>query len=469
MSMREVQVLQATKTAPNSRGRNNNYAVQIDRIRVAAYCRVSTDGDEQLGSFESQKLYYEEKIRKNKEWAMAGIFADEAITGTKIDKREGFQEMIRKCLNGEIDMILTKSISRFSRNTPDTIKYVRMLRDKNIAIMFEKENINTLDSTGELLFTILSSLAQDESRNISENCKWGIRTKFKNGEMHLNTFKFLGYDKDENGKLVINKEQAKTVRRIYRDFLIGINPAQIAKELTEEKVPGCLGQTKWYPSTVTGILKQEKHMGDALLQKTYTADFLTKRQVRNNGEIAQVYVKDSHKGIIDKQTWNAVQEEFDRRERFMESHGTDRYSYGADCMPFCEKVFCGECKSLFTRHSWRSRGIVQWQCKNHRKDGKVACTNAYVDNADLEKGFVKAFNRLVTDRDKHMERWQQMKSDGTPLEKIRAGQMMEAVENDPLTRFVPEIAQLLLCEVTVLGAKKYEFFFLEGSRVKVSV
>ena len=153
----------------------------------------------------------------------------------------------------------------------------------------------------------------------------------------------------------------------------------------------------------------------------------------------------------------------------MEAHGTDRYSYGADCVPFCEKVFCGECGSLFTRHSWKSRGIVQWQCKNHRKDGKVVCTNAYVSNADLEKGFMKAFNRMVTDRDKHMERWQQMKTDGTPLEKIRAEQMMEAVENDPLTRFVPEIAQLVLCEVTVLGAKKYEFFFLEGSRVKVSV
>ena len=168
-------VLQATKTAPNSRGRNNNYAVQIDRIRVAAYCRVSTDGDEQLGSFESQKLYYEEKIRKNKEWAMAGIFADEAITGTKIDKREGFQEMIRKCLNGEIDMILTKSISRFSRNTPDTIKYVRMLRDKNIAIMFEKENINTLDMNGEMLLTILSSLAQEEVESLSSNVKMGLR------------------------------------------------------------------------------------------------------------------------------------------------------------------------------------------------------------------------------------------------------------------------------------------------------
>lgn len=455
--------------ARSQKVRTGHKAVQEKKIRVAAYCRVSTDQEDQLHSFEAQVEYYTKYINEHENYEMAGIYADEGISGTNTKKREQFKKMIADCEDGKIDLVITKSISRFARNTQDCLAYSRKLKNLGIGIIFEKENINTLDSTGELLFTILSSLAQDESRNISENCKWGIRTKFKNGEMHLNTFKFLGYDKDENGKLVINKEQAKTVRRIYRDFLIGINPAQIAKELTEEKVPGCLGQTKWYPSTVTGILKQEKHMGDALLQKTYTSDFLTKRQVRNNGEIAQVYVKDSHKGIIDKQTWNAVQEEFDRREKFMESHGTDRYSYGADCMPFCEKVFCGECKSLFTRHSWSSRGIVQWQCKNHRKDGKVACTNAYVDNADLEKGFVKAFNRLVTDRDKHMERWQQMKSDGTPLEKIRAGQMMEAVGNEPLTRFVPEIAQLVLCEVTVLGAKKYEFFFLEGSRVKVSV
>ena len=144
-------------------------------------------------------------------------------------------------------------------------------------------------------------------------------------------------------------------------------------------------------------------MGDALLQKTYTADFLTKRQVKNNGEVAQVYVRDSHKGIVDKETWNAVQEEFERREKFMQKHGTDRYSYGSECYPFCEKIFCGECGSLFTRHSWKSRGIIQWQCKNHRKDGKVACTNAYVDNADLEKGFIKAFNRLVGEREKHIE------------------------------------------------------------------
>ena len=219
--MREVQVLQATKSALNSRGRNNNYAVQIDRIRVAAYCRVSTDGDEQLGSFESQKLYYEEKIRKNKEWAMAGIFADEAITGTKIDKREGFQEMIRKCLNGEIDMILTKSISRFSRNTPDTIKYVRMFRDKNIAIMFEKENINTLDMNGEMLLTILSSLAQEEVESLSRNVKMGLQMKMKRGEL-VGFNGCFGYDYHQDTKTItVNETEAETVRLIYDMYLQG--------------------------------------------------------------------------------------------------------------------------------------------------------------------------------------------------------------------------------------------------------
>ncbi|MFR9132524.1 MAG: recombinase family protein, partial [[Ruminococcus] lactaris] len=250
------------------------------KIRVAAYCRVSTDQEDQLHSFEAQVDYYTKHINDHENYEMAGIYADEGISGTNTKKREQFKRMIADCGKGKIDLVITKSISRFARNTQDCLMYSRKLKNLGIGIIFEKENINTLDSTGELLFTILSSLAQDESRNISENCKWGIRTKFKNGEMHLNTFKFLGYDKDENGKLIINREQAKTVRRIYRDFLWGLNPAQIAKELEDEQVPGCLGQTKWYASTVIGILKQEKHMGDALLQKTYTADFLTKRQVQ---------------------------------------------------------------------------------------------------------------------------------------------------------------------------------------------
>ena len=272
---------------------------QVKKLRVAAYCRVSTDQEDQLHSFDAQVDYYTKYIEEHENYAMAGIYADEGISGTNTRKREQFKKMIADCEAGKVDLVITKSISRFARNTQDCLMYSRKLKNLGIGIIFEKENINTLDSTGELLFTILSSLAQDESRNISENCKWGIRTKFKNGELHLNTFKFLGYDKDEKGRLVINKEEAKTIRRIYEEFLGGRNPQEIAKGLEEDKVPGCQGQTKWYATTVIGILKNEKHMGDALLQKTYTADFLTKKQVKNNGEITQVYVEGSHKGIID--------------------------------------------------------------------------------------------------------------------------------------------------------------------------
>ena len=191
--MGRVEVLEATRTAPNSRGRVRGEALKVERIRVAAYCRVSTDDDDQLGSFESQKLYYEDKIRNNKDWVNAGIFADEAITGTKVDKREGFQSMIQKCQNGEIDLILTKSISRFARNTLDTLSYVRMLRERNIAIFFEKENINTMDMNGEMLLTILSSMAQQEVESLSQNVKMGLKMKMKRGEL-IGFNGCLGYD-----------------------------------------------------------------------------------------------------------------------------------------------------------------------------------------------------------------------------------------------------------------------------------
>lgn len=439
----------------------------IRKIRVAAYCRVSTDNEDQLHSFDAQVAYYTKYINEHQNYEMAGIYADEGISGTNTKKREQFRKMIADCEAGKIDLVITKSISRFARNTQDCLQYSRQLKNLGIGIVFEKENINTLDSTGELLFTILSSLAQDESRNISENCKWGIRTKFKNGEMHLNTFKFLGYDKDEDGKLVINPEQAKTVERIYNEFIWGRNPQEIAKELEEEEVPGCSGQTKWYTSTVIGILKNEKHMGDALLQKTYTADFLTKRQVKNKGEVTQVYVKDSHKGIIDKDTWKAVQEEFERRENFMVLHGLAKYVYGAECNPFTSRVFCGECGYSYTKHSWKKRGIEQWQCKNHRTNGKLTCRNEFVDNRDLEQGFVKAINEVIEKHDR--EKLQKTALEGTPLQRIRAEQMLGIIREGKQQTYVPELAQLVITEVIVYGAKKYGFEFMDGSKATVTL
>ena len=438
---------------------------QIKKLRVAAYCRVSTDQEDQLHSFDAQVDYYTRYIGEHENYAMAGIYADEGISGTNTKKREQFKRMIADCEAGKVDLVITKSISRFARNTQDCLMYSRKLKNIGIGIIFEKENINTLDSTGELLFTILSSLAQDESRNISENCKWGIRTKFKNGEMHLNTFKFLGYDKDEDGKLVINDEEAKTIRRIYSEFLGGRNPQEIAKGLEDDAVPGCQGQTKWYTSTVIGILKNEKHMGDALLQKTYTVDFLTKKQVKNNGEVTQVYVEGSHKGIIDRETWDAVQEEFARREKFMAEHGLTRYCYGSECNPFNSRVFCGKCGSTMTKHSWKSRGVEQYQCKNHRTDGRLTCTNDFVDKGDMERGFIKAYNTLLEDG--NYSKWEEMSREGTPLHKVRGKQMLELAKAGPITTFVPELAQLVIVKVTVFGARNYEFEFMDGCKVRL--
>jgi len=422
------------------------------RLRVAAYCRVSTDQEDQLHSFDAQVNYYTDYINGHEGYELAGIYADEGISGTNTKKREDFKRMIRDCEDGKIDLVITKSISRFARNTQDCLSYSRALKQKGIGIIFEKENINTLDASGELLFTILSSLAQDESRNISENCKWGIRSKFREGKLHIDATTFLGYDKDEDGKLIINEEQAKVVKRIYHDFLWGRNPQQIASDLEEEGVKNGRGNTKWYPSNIIGILKNEKHKGDALLQKTYTADFLTKRQVKNKGEITQFYVEDSHEGIIDKETWQAVQEELERREAFMAEHGLKKYSYNS---PFSNRVFCGKCGSPYNRHSWSTRNKVQWQCTNHRHDGVMTCDNHHVFESVLEEAFVKAFNSLYHGREKGKDR--------TPLERLRHKQMQELLREPPLKCFVPELAQLVLEKVIVLGEGSFEFHFLDGS------
>lgn len=436
--------------------------------RVAAYCRVSTELEDQLHSFEAQVSYYTDYINGREDYVLADIYADEGISATSTRKRDEFKRMIRDCENGMVDMIITKSISRFARNTQDCLYYSRKLKKLGIGIYFEKENINTLDASGELLFTILSSLAQDESRNISENSKWGIRSKFKKGELHINTDQFLGYDKDEDGKLIINGEQAKTVRRIYDEFLWGKNPQQIASDLTDEKIPNGRGNTKWYTSTVIGILTNEKHKGDALLQKYYTEDFINKRLIRNHGEVTQYYVTDSHEAIVDKQTWEAVQEEFSRRKNFCKEHNLKNYTYGNGWNVFTGRVFCGECGSVYIKQCWKSRGIVQWQCKNHRTDGFLTCKNRNVKQEKLEQGFVKAFNSIYKSKEAFIAKKQQETQTGKPLQKIRAEQMIELIEQPPMECFIPELAQMVLESVIVFCQDYYEFHFLDGTVKKVN-
>lgn len=371
--------------------RNSNLAENLEpqKKRMAAYCRVSTDQLEQLSSYEAQVSYYTTYINRHPDYEIANIYADEGISGTNTKKREQFNKMIEDCKAEKIDMIITKSISRFTRNTLDCLNYVRMLKELGIGVIFEKENINTLDAKGEVLLTILSSLAQDESRSISENSTWGIRRKFERGKVIVNHKKFLGYDKDEDGNLIINKEQAKTVKRIYTEFLEGKGTNRIAKDLEKDKVPKWDETYKWYESSIKKMLTNEKYKGDALLQKTYTVDFLTKKRLRNDGQVPQYYVEDSHPAIIDKDTWEAVQLEMERRKAFAKEHGIKKLGYASKTNPFAGRVVCGKCGRVYGRKVWNSRDNFKriiWRCNNkYPSKGVKACDSEHIDDKVLSK------------------------------------------------------------------------------------
>lgn len=259
--------------------------------RVAGYARVSTDHDDQISSYEAQVDYYTNYIRERDDWEFVGIYTDEGISATNTRHRDGFKRMVRDAMDGKIDLIVTKSVSRFARNTVDSLTTVRKLKDKGIEIYFEKENIWTLDAKGELLITIMSSLAQEESRSISENVTWGHRKRFADGKVCVPFGHFLGYDRGPDGNLVVNREQAKTVKLIYRLFLDGYTFHSIARELTSRGLETPARKKRWYPGTVESILTNEKYKGDALLQKRFTVNFLTKETKANEGEVPQYYVE----------------------------------------------------------------------------------------------------------------------------------------------------------------------------------
>ncbi len=284
-------------------------------LRVAAYCRVSTLLEEQETSYEAQICYYTTYINDHDGWILEGIYADEGISGTGVKKRDQFNRMISHCMEGLIDLVITKSISRFARNTLDCLKFIRLLKEQNIPVLFEKEGINTMDAKGEVLITILASLAQQESHSTSQNIRMGIRYQYQQGKVRLNYTRFLGYTKNAQGDLVIVPEEAQIVRRIYREFLEGRSPWRIARDLNEDKVRTCTGKGHWYDKTIRSILKNEKYIGDALLQKEYVADYLTRRRAKNNGILPRYYVKDHHPAIISREEYKRVQEAFLCRRR----------------------------------------------------------------------------------------------------------------------------------------------------------
>ncbi|WP_333887907.1 recombinase family protein [Clostridium sp.] len=442
---------------------------------MAAYCRVSTDQLEQLSSYEAQVSYYTTFINNNSKYEFAGVFADEGISGTNTKKREQFNKMIEDCKAGKIDVIITKSISRFARNTLDCLNYVRMLKELGIGVIFEKENINTLDAKGEVLLTILSSLAQDESRSISENSTWRIRRKFEQGKVTVNYTKFLGYDKGEDGTLVINQKQAKIVRRIFKDYLDGKGTNRITRELEKEGVPNWNNKVKWYESSIRKMLSNEKYKGDALLQKTYTVDFLTKKRVENNGEIPQYYVEESHPAIIDKETWEAVQLEMERRKAFAKKYGIVKLDYATVDNPFAGRVICGHCGSVFGRKVWNStderlRRVV-WRCnKKYKVKGKKSCDSKHIDDNVLYKVFVEAFNAMVQNKDYFMEKWKQRVDSENVLVRYKARQFIGIMENaEVIEEFDIDLFFRIVEKMTVFGGEKVIVSLLDGTEVECEI
>ena len=367
--------------------------------RVAAYCRVSTDREEQEHSFETQKTMYTEMIMMKPSWQTAGIYADEGITGTVAKKRPGFMKMIEDCRKGKIDMIVTKSVSRFSRNNLDCLMYVRELKQLGIPIIFEKEGINTIQVSSELLLTLFGALSQAESESISMNVKLGIRQSLKNGNVRFSYKTFLGYRKGVDGQPEIVPEQADIVRRIYNDFLAGATYLEIAKRLTEEHVPTMGGGNRWFSERIKSILKNEKYKGDALLQKTYITDPISKRVKKINGELPMYYVENSHPAIIERRIFDRVQEEIARRagKKKVKQTGTKtelgRYS---GKYALTELLYCGECGTPYRRCTWSRNGKkkIVWRCVSRLDYGKKYCKNSpSVEESRLHNAIAAAITK----------------------------------------------------------------------------
>lgn len=373
--------------------------VITDRLRVCAYCRVSTGDEEQINSYESQKKYYDEKINSNSLWVFAGIYADEAITGTLDYKRNEFMRMITDAMEGKFDVIITKSISRFARNTLDTLKYVRKLKERKIAVIFEKENINTLEMSGEFLLTILSSIAQQESESISGNVKLGLKMKKERGE--IVGFKHcLGYDYDKDShEIKIQQDEAEIVRQIFNRYCEGAGSTIIARELTEAGYIPPKGGEKWAESTIRGIIKNEKYKGDVLQGKTFTIDPITHKRMVNKGEEDKYYIENNHEAIVSAETYEKAQRILEKRSGAVET-GRRKGNYSRK-YTFSSRIFCGFCGSVFVRRNLyinTKHETKVWQCMNYAKKGKKFCPETKaIRKKIIEDCFVEAYELLCQD------------------------------------------------------------------------
>ena len=349
---------------------------EIRKLRVAAYCRVSTELEQQQSSYDIQIEYYTRHIMQNPNWIFAGVFADDGRSATNTFRRDDFNQLMDQCLKGKVDMVITKSISRFARNTVDCISWVRKLREKNVAVYFEKENLNTLDDSTEMILTILSSQAQEESRAISTNVKWGYARKFEKGESTRQ--RSYGFRKAPTGEMCIVEEEAAVIRNMARWFLDGDSLERIKHRLEDAGIETTTGKRTWSTGTIYNILTNEKIMGDVLLQKTFTADYLTKRRVKNSGQQKQYYVKNHHEAIIPKTVYYKIQEEIARRSSLKKAgtrKGKTAQGVYSSKYALTGIMVCNECGAHYRRTTWAKNGkkVIVWRCINRLEHGTKRC------------------------------------------------------------------------------------------------
>ena len=373
------------------------------QLRVAAYCRVSTKEEEQASSYEAQCEYYTDKIMSNKEWTMAGIFADEGITGTSTKKRTEFLRMIRQCKQKKIDLILTKSIQRFARNTLDCINYTRILRQLGIGVLFEKENINSLPPDSEFMITMYGAMAQSESESISGNIRRGRQMHAKVGTLKIPCYRLYGYEKDADGKFRVIPEQAEIVRELYKRYESGASLRNLQDWLEENQIKTVLGESKWTTTAIKGILTNEKYCGDVLLQKTFRTDVISKKVIKNVGQMAQYYMPDHHEAIVSREQYNAVKAEMARRSALRspsKTAVTGRSCYTSK-YALSDRLVCGECGTLYRRCTWTRNGEkrVVWRCVSRLDYGKKYCHNSpTLDEAPLQQAILAVLNTAMADK-----------------------------------------------------------------------
>lgn len=373
------------------------------QLRVAAYCRVSTEQEEQQNSYQVQIAYYTDLINRKKEWTLAGIFADEGISGTQTKKRTEFNRMIRMCRNKKIDLVITKSISRFARNTVDCLEYVRQLKDLGIGVVFEKENINTMTMTSEFMIALYGSFAQAESESISKNVSWGKEKAFREGKVSFQYKYLLGYKKGADGKPEIVPEEAEIVRLIYKLFLDGYSMRNIKKILESKGLLTPTGKKIWNESLIQSILKNEKYVGDALLQKSFTLDCITHKVVKNHGEKPMYLVTDHHDPIVDRDTYNRVQQELARRSskrKISDKTTTEQGRYSSK-YALTELLICEKCGTPYRRTTWAARGKKQvvWRCISRLEHGKKYCPDSpTIKEEQLHKAIIRAINNYYSCR-----------------------------------------------------------------------